>query len=121
MYGHHRFSEAAKALIVAATATSLIAAPTTALACTQVYMGPELTATGETIYGRSEDAANRYLKEFGVQPRTDGKTYWSGENGPDQDATINGWCREAVLRGWHQRVRRERGCHPHHRLQRRHR
>ena len=76
MYGHHRFSEAAKALIVAATATSLIAAPTTALACTQVYMGPELTATGETIYGRSEDAANRYLKEFGVQPRTDGKTYW---------------------------------------------
>ncbi len=89
MYGHHRFSEAAKALIVAATATSLVAMPTTALACTQVYMGPELTATGETIYGRSEDAANRYLKEFGVQPRTDGKTYWSGENGPDQDPAIN--------------------------------
>ena len=76
-------------MIVAATAASLATAPVTALACTQVYMGPELTASGETIYGRSEDAANRYLKEFGIQPRTEGKTYWSGENGPDHDPEIN--------------------------------
>lgn len=89
LYMHTRFSGAARALIVAATAASLAMAPVTALACTQVYMGPELTATGETIYGRSEDAANRYLKEFGIEPRTEGKTYWSGENGPDHDPDLN--------------------------------
>lgn len=89
MYGHFRFSDAARAIIVAATAASLAASPVTALACTQVYAGPEVTESGETIYGRSEDAANRYLKEFGVQPRTDGKTYWSGENGPERDPELN--------------------------------
>ena len=89
METHFRFSGAAKAMIVAATAASIATAPVTALACTQVYAGPELTATGETIYGRSEDAANRYLKEFGIEPRTEGKTYWSGENGPDHDPEIN--------------------------------
>ena len=89
MYGHHRFSEAARVLIVAGTAATLAASPVTALACTQVYVGPELTSSNETIYGRSEDAANRYLKEFGVQPRTEGTTYWSGENGPEHDPEIN--------------------------------
>ena len=59
MYGHFRFSDAARAIIVAATAASLAASPVTALACTQVYAGPEVTESGETIYGRSEDAANR--------------------------------------------------------------
>ena len=86
---HFRFSGATRALIAGVTAVSIVSAPVTALACTQVYVGPELTATGETIYGRSEDAANRYLKEFGVAPRTEGKTYWSGENGPDHDPAIN--------------------------------
>lgn len=86
---HFRFSGVTRALIAGATAVSVVSAPVTALACTQVYVGSELTATGETIYGRSEDAANRYLKEFGVAPRTEGKTYWSGENGPDHDPAIN--------------------------------
>ena len=86
---HFRFSGATRALIAGVTAVSIVSAPVTALACTQVYVGPELTATGETIYGRSEDAANRYIKEFGVEPRTEGKTYWSGENGPDHDPAIN--------------------------------
>ena len=86
---HFRFSRATKAVVAALTAASLVMSPVTALACTQVYVGPKLTATGETIYGRSEDAANRYIKEFGIEPRTEGKTYWSGENGPDHDATVN--------------------------------
>lgn len=89
MEAHFRFSRAAQRIIATAAVVSLAAAPVTALACTQVYMGSELTAAGETIYGRSEDAANRYLKEFGIEPRTEGKTYWSGENGPDHDPEVN--------------------------------
>ncbi len=86
---HHRFSEAARIIITGVTAVAIAGAPTPALACTQVYVGSGLTASGDVIYGRSEDAANRYLKEFGIEPRSEGKTYWSGENGPDQDAEIN--------------------------------
>ena len=90
MYRHHRFSTAAQAIIATATAATLALAPAAqAFACTQVYVGPKLTAAGETIYGRSEDAANRYIKEFGIEPRTEGKTYWSGENGPEHDPEIN--------------------------------
>ncbi len=89
MHTHVRFSQVTMKLVAAVTAVSLAGAPSTALACTQVYMGSELTAAGETIYGRSEDAANRYLKEFGIEPRTEGKTYWSAENGPEQDPEVN--------------------------------
>ena len=86
---HFRFSRASQAIIAGALAATLAVSPSTALACTQVYMGGDLTSNGDVIYGRSEDAANRYLKEFGIEPRSEGKEYWSGENGPDLDESIN--------------------------------
>lgn len=84
-----RFLQTAKAFVAIATAASLATLPGNALACTHVYVGPDLTASGDVLYGRSEDAANRQVKQFGIEPRTEGKTYWSGENGPEHDASLN--------------------------------
>lgn len=42
--------------------------PTSALACTQMYMGKNLTADGNTYYGRAEDFGKRYLKHCGIEP-----------------------------------------------------
>lgn len=39
--------------------------PTSALACTQIYMGKNLTADGNTYYGRAEDFGKRYLVSAG--------------------------------------------------------
>ena len=64
----------------AVTAALAFAAPIEALACTQVYVGSQLTASGDTIYGREEDFASRHVKVFGVQDETDGRTYISGES-----------------------------------------
>ena len=86
---HFKFSRMSRAFAAGALSLSLVIAPATALACTQVYVGSDLTSSGDTIYGRSEDAANRYIKQFGVEQATAGKTYWSGENGPDQDPAVN--------------------------------
>lgn len=47
-------------------AALLTAMPLDALACTQIYMGSDLTATGDTYVGRSEDFGTRYAKCFGV-------------------------------------------------------
>ncbi len=55
MYKKFRFSKATRALIVAATAVAISGIPQTALACTQVYIGSELTTTGDTFWGRAED------------------------------------------------------------------
>ena len=49
-------------------AATIMSMPTSALACTQVYMGKNLTADGNTYYGRSEDYGPRYLKHFGIEP-----------------------------------------------------
>lgn len=58
----------------------LIATPLDALACTQVYVGPKLTDTGNVYIGRSEDYAPRHPKAFGIQlPRTN-PTFSSGES-----------------------------------------
>ncbi len=55
--------------------------PTSALACTQMYMGKDLTADGNTYYGRAEDFGARYLKHFGIEPAHEaGFTYSSNES-----------------------------------------
>lgn len=90
MHTKFRFSKATRALIVAATAVAISGVPQTALACTQVYVGSQLTASGDTFWGRSEDYANRYPKAFGVAPATKGgKTIQSYENDTDPKASFS--------------------------------
>lgn len=62
-------------------AAAIMAMPTSALACTQIYMGSKLTADGNTYYGRSEDFGPRYIKHFGIEPaHKDGNEYTSVES-----------------------------------------
>lgn len=49
-------------------AATIMSMPTSALACTQIYMGSKLTADGNTYYGRAEDFGKRYLKHYGIEP-----------------------------------------------------
>lgn len=49
-------------------AATIMSMPTSALACTQIYMGKNLTADGNTYYGRAEDFQKRYLKHYGIEP-----------------------------------------------------
>ena len=49
-------------------AATIMSMPTSALACTQIYMGGKLTADGNTYYGRAEDFGKRYLKHYGIEP-----------------------------------------------------
>ena len=79
----------ARQVVAAVAALTLVWAPVPADACTQVYLGSDTTASGDLIYGRSEYIYERYPKQFGVEPATSGKTYWSAENGPEQDASVN--------------------------------
>lgn len=70
-------------IIAAATATALafsLSFPLTALACTQVYIGPELTDTGDVYVGRAEDYAPRHPKAFGVQESRENPEFSSGES-----------------------------------------
>ena len=63
-------------------AAAIMAMPTSALACTQIYMGSKLTADGNTYYGRAEDFSPRYIKHFGIEPaHKDGSEYSSLESG----------------------------------------
>jgi dipeptidase len=58
----------------------LLAQPLGALACTQIYVGPGLTTTGDTFVGRSEDYNPRHAKAFGVQLPMENPTYTSEES-----------------------------------------
>ena len=49
-------------------AATIMSMPTSALACTQMYMGKNLTADNNTYYGRAEDFGARYVKHFGIEP-----------------------------------------------------
>lgn len=60
-------------------AAIVMAMPTGALACTQIYMGKGVTDTGDTYVGRSEDYANRHPKAFGIQESTN-PTFSSDES-----------------------------------------
>lgn len=63
-------------------AATIMSTPTSALACTQMYMGKNLTADGNTYYGRTEDIGTRYLKHYGIEPSYGpGHTYSSNESG----------------------------------------
>lgn len=63
-------------------AATIMSMPTSALACTQMYMGKNLTADNNTYYGRAEDFGPRYLKHFGIEPsHAPGYTYGSDESG----------------------------------------
>lgn len=63
-------------------AATIMSMPTSALACTQMYMGKNLTADGNTYYGRTEDIGTRYLKHYGIEPSYGpGHTYSSDESG----------------------------------------
>lgn len=62
-------------------AATIMSMPTSALACTQIYMGKNLTADGNTYYGRAEDFGARYLKHYGIEPAHEpGFTYSSIES-----------------------------------------
>ena len=63
-------------------AATIMSTPTSALACTQIYMGSKLTADGNTYSGRAEDFGARYIKHFGIEPaHKDGSEYTSLESG----------------------------------------
>ncbi len=64
-------------------AALLMATPLDALACTQIYVGKDLTETGDTYVGRSEDFSSRYAKFFGVQEPMTNPRYTSDESGFD--------------------------------------
>ena len=49
-------------------AATIMSMPTSALACTQMYMGKNYTADGYTYFGRAEDFVKRYLKHYGIEP-----------------------------------------------------
>ncbi len=76
-----KYYKAAQAVCAGLLALSVGAAP--ALACTQVYIGGDLTTNGDVYWGRSEDYANRYAKAFGIEPASPtGKLLQSYENDP---------------------------------------
>ena len=47
--------------------TLVLSQATSALACTGVYVGSEVSANGSTYIGRSEDIKDTYGKIFGVK------------------------------------------------------
>ncbi|MCH4083554.1 MAG: C69 family dipeptidase [Olsenella sp.] len=73
-----RFKRFGQALTV--TAAIVMALPTGALACTQIYMGKGVTDTGDTYVGRSEDYASRHPKAFGIQEPQTNPTFHSDES-----------------------------------------
>ena len=73
-----RFTRFGRAMTVAAAI--VMAMPTGALACTQIYMGKGVTDTGDTYVGRAEDYASRHPKAFGIQEPRENPTFSSDES-----------------------------------------
>lgn len=73
-----RFKRFGQALTV--TAAIVMALPTGALACTQVYVDKAVTDTGDTYVGRCEDYASRHPKAFGIQEPQINPTFSSDES-----------------------------------------
>ena len=84
------FRVAGKRFACAALAAGALAAaaPADAFACTQIYVGPELTDSGDTFVGRSEDFRPRHPKVFGVQEPVENPHYSSDES--NLDFTLDG-------------------------------
>lgn len=76
-----RFKRFGQALTV--TAAIVMALPTGALACTQVYVDKAVTDTGDTYVGRCEDYASRHPKAFGIQEPQTNPTFTSNETSSD--------------------------------------
>lgn len=76
--GHAFFKTAGK--VVALVVAILMALPIDALACTQVYIGPNATDNGNVYVGRSEDYAPRHAKVFGIQEPQTNPTFTSAES-----------------------------------------
>ncbi|WP_277259522.1 C69 family dipeptidase [Olegusella massiliensis] len=76
--GHAFFKTAGK--VVALVVAILMALPIDALACTQVYIGPNVTDNGNVYVGRSEDYAPRHTKVFGIQEPQTNPTFTSAES-----------------------------------------
>lgn len=57
-----------KKLVTSMIALILCLSSVSAMACTAIYVGSDLTADGNTIFVRSEDIANSYNKLFCVSP-----------------------------------------------------
>lgn len=67
-----------KSLIAFVVALVLCLSSTSALACTAIYVGADLTTDGSTMFARSEDISNSYNKLFYVSPagnHTAGEAY----------------------------------------------
>lgn len=99
-----RFTRFGRAMTVAAAI--VMAMPTGALACTQIYMGKGVTDTGDTYVGRSEDYASRHPKAFGIQEPRENPTFSSDES--NFEWTFDGTTyRHTYVRdlpsGWHGR------------------
>ncbi|WP_028264332.1 C69 family dipeptidase [Atopobium fossor] len=76
--GYSLLKTAGKAVTLGAAV--LMALPIDALACTQVYVGPKVTDSGNVYVGRTEDYNPRHGKVFGIQePRTN-PTFTSDES-----------------------------------------
>ena len=59
-------AKAKKLLSVFLASTMVLGSATTALACTGIYVGSDVSANGSTYMGRSEDIGDLYGKIFGV-------------------------------------------------------
>lgn len=68
---------------LAVGAAILTATPLSALACTQVWVPNQFTATGDRYVGRSEDYASRHVKVFGIEEPQKNTRYTSDESGFD--------------------------------------
>lgn len=76
--GALRFKKFACGLMVGAALIG--AAPLSALACTQVWVPGQYTASGDRYVGRSEDYASRHVKIFGIQEPQKNTHYTSDES-----------------------------------------
>lgn len=66
--------------VVAVTLSFFLVLPKDALACTQIYVGPQLTRTGDVYVGRAEDYAQRHPKAFGIQEARQNPEFSSDES-----------------------------------------
>ena len=57
-----------KKLVTSMIALILCLSSVSAMACTAIYVGSDLTADGTTMFARSEDISNSYNKLFYVSP-----------------------------------------------------
>ena len=60
--------KSSKFIAIIALIVAMMMCMSSAMACTTIYVGSELTADGSTMFARSEDISNSYNKVFYVSP-----------------------------------------------------